>query len=181
MTMYDEDDSIPPDLAGLIADLPVEIQPAGDLWTEVRSEIEPVPRPTPAEAPRWASLAGWLGAGLVAAAAIFAISTRLVPTPAPPTPLAQLEPARAAEQWEVELRQTTEELLAVVDAHRDELDPEAVQVLERALIELDSAIEDVRGALAEDPNNDALEAALAGVYERKVELLRSTADVGVGG
>ncbi|MEZ4316889.1 MAG: hypothetical protein R3F61_05285 [Myxococcota bacterium] len=186
MTTHDDDDAIPADLAGLLADLPREIEPSEDLWEGVRREIEPVPVSL-GRAPNRVHPGAWLVAGLVAAAAVAMVTVAITGRPGDRPRIAEAAPAEAVEQWESDVRQTTDELLVMLDARRSELDPEAIRVIEAALADIDSAIADVRGALRDDPGNDVLEAALAGVYQRKVQLLRSvaalpnTTEPGVGG
>lgn len=176
---HDDEDAIPPDLAGLIADLPREIEPERDLWEGVREEIEPRRVRAANDTP---TRLAWWGAGLAAAAAVAMVSALVTARSLEQPPrVAATEPVEAVEQWEADVRQTTDDLMAVLDARRGSLDPEAVKIIERALAEIDSAIADVHAALARDPGNDDLEAALAGVYQRKVHLLRSAAELPMEG
>ncbi len=203
------DDEIPADLAELLADLPVEVEPENDLWDGIRDQITPVPldcvdrvervdraieeagrRQTPGS--RTAML--WM-AGLLAAAAVVMVARAVLPGASGPetastavmTGVSDDAPAGAAgeaslgdpalDHWEAEVRQTTDDLLAILDDRRSDLDPEAVAVVEGALVDIDAAIADVREALALDPDNDGLQEALAGVYQRKVHLLRTMTEL----
>lgn len=166
------DDPLPPDLADLLQDLPLEIEPQRDLWEGVEAAIEPVPLPDVRRPTRrwpWA-VAAVLAATLLAYALV----------PAPSSPVVD-EPTVALLQWEAEVNATTRDLQAVLDANRSTMDPEALAVIEGALADIDAAILDVQRALRTDPGNDALTAALADVWQRKVHLLRSAAELGEAG
>jgi hypothetical protein len=186
------EDALPAELADLIADLPMEVEPEVDLWAGIREQIAPVPVQTGASAPSRSSVPAGTGsrratlwmAGLLAAAAVVLVARAVMPG-APgiePNPVVATVAAPSLgdpqlDAWESEVRQTTDDLLAMLDERRSELDPEAIEVVEKALVDIDSAIADVRGALASDPGNDRLVDALAGVYERKVHLLRTMTEL----
>jgi hypothetical protein len=158
------EDPLPPDLAALLQDLPAEVEPEDDLWDGIAAEITPVPLAGPRRS--------WGPALLVAAAVLIgAVGVVTWPTDAP----TRAEPdhvVAASLAWEDDIRRTTDELQAVLDAHRDRMDPEAVAAIEQGLEDIDAAIEDVQRALIADPGNNALEAALAQVWQTKVNLLR---------
>ena len=157
-------EDVPADLAALLAELPREIEPEEDLWTGVREAIEPVPLPLRR---RWATPLG------LAAAVLLGVSLGWSSRPvAPPEPL--------VEPWESEIRSTTQDLQAVLERRRDEMDPQAVRVIQSALADIDAAIADVERALAEDPDNDALAMALADAWQQKVHVLRNATELGEG-
>ena len=64
-----------------------------------------------------------------------------------------------------------------LDAGRNRLDPQTIQVLERNLASIDRAIEEARKALQADPANVSLNSYLAGVRRRKLDLLRTASDL----
>ena len=59
-----------------------------------------------------------------------------------------------------------------LDEHREKLQPETIEKVERNLLIIDRAIGEIRQALAEDPNNEALEALLKASYGQKSALLQ---------
>lgn len=64
---------------------------------------------------------------------------------------------------------------SLVRTRREELDPKTVQVIERNLAIIDSAIAESRKALAKDPRSPLLNNRLDNVLGSKVELLRTVA------
>ena len=69
------------------------------------------------------------------------------------------------------------DLRKALDAGRNRLDPQTIQVLERNLASIDQAIEEARKALQADPANVSLNSYLAGVRRRKLDLLRTASDL----
>jgi hypothetical protein len=69
------------------------------------------------------------------------------------------------------------DLRKTLDAGRNRLDPQTIQVLERNLASIDQAIEEARKALEADPANVSLNSYLAGVRRRKLDLLRTASDL----
>jgi Putative zinc-finger len=70
---------------------------------------------------------------------------------------------------------TVTELQRVLAEHRAELDSVTVRVLEENIATIDSALAEIRVALAEDPSNQYLNAHLAQTMLRKVYVLRRAA------
>jgi len=68
-----------------------------------------------------------------------------------------------------------EELQTVLDAGRDRLSPETIEILEESLTSIDIAIRDSRRALSEDPESGALYQLLGRHLKTKLDLLRRTA------
>ena len=64
------------------------------------------------------------------------------------------------------------DLTRVLDQQRDQMEPETVRIIEENLQIIDMAIDDIRGALVEDPSDGFLNAYLARAMRRKVEVLR---------
>jgi hypothetical protein len=64
------------------------------------------------------------------------------------------------------------ELAAQLASQRDKLMPETIEKVERNLAIIDQAIDEIRQALAEDPNNRALQQLLKASYGQKAALLR---------
>ena len=64
-----------------------------------------------------------------------------------------------------------------LDAGRNRLDPQTIQVLEKNLAAIDQAIDQARKALEADPANVSLSSYLASVRRRKLDLLRTASDL----
>jgi anti-sigma factor RsiW len=95
-----------------------------------------------------------------------------------PTSLADAGPAPApavAALAQTGYDATVAELQRVVTEHRDALDPVTVRVLEENLATIDSALAEIRRALASDPADRYLNAHLAQTMLRKVYVLRRAA------
>lgn len=174
--------------------LPQAIDPPRDLWSGIAERIEQSPREqrvphvrgirfTPSWR-RWAPLAA-------AAVLLIAVSSGLtmallrgpstgaagaaggapVPGAAAPIDFAAFEPI------ESEYRTTVAALQAELAARHDSLDPVTVRVIETNLLIIDQAIAEARRALAADPSSAHLPLHLSDIYRKKVELLRSAAQI----
>jgi predicted anti-sigma-YlaC factor YlaD len=71
------------------------------------------------------------------------------------------------------------ELIPLLEEARSRLEPATVASLERNLAAIDSALSEVRQALAADPGNLALEQLVLSVWSQKVGLLRRATASGV--
>jgi len=81
-------------------------------------------------------------------------------------------------QTENEFNRTIEELQQAVDTQRGQLSPETIRTVDRSLAVVDSAIAEARAALLADPNNQMLVDLLSASYQRKLDLLRRTSELG---
>ena len=81
-------------------------------------------------------------------------------------------------QTEIEYTRTIRELQVAVNAQRGRLAPQTVQTVEHSLAVIDSAIGEARTALLADPNNRMLIDLLSANYQRKLDLLRRTSELG---
>ena len=81
-------------------------------------------------------------------------------------------------QTENEFNRTIEELEQAVDTQRGHLSPETIRTVDRSLAIVDSAIAEARAALLADPNNRMLVDLLSASYQRKLDLLRRTSELG---
>ncbi len=88
-------------------------------------------------------------------------------------------PATLAEFTEVEKDYivTAKHLAELLAVQEDKLAPATVATLRESLRIIDSAILEARKALATDPANAALVEMLSGSYQKKLDLLRRTADM----
>jgi hypothetical protein len=78
----------------------------------------------------------------------------------------------AVEAYRKEHAQARAELLAVIDARRDELSPEALAVIDRNMRLIDQAIADIERALAASPRDPALDRQLQYAYRQQIDLLQ---------
>ena len=150
-------------LAAILAEartLPLEIQPARDLWPGIAPRL----------AGRPARRMPWLQ--LAAALALFAggfAAARLGQGPAEPSRLASLPEEYAVASTELSRRLAGES---------GGLAPETRRVVERNLEIIDQAIREAEAALTGDPANGALEQMLVARYEQRLELLRRATAAG---
>ncbi len=72
---------------------------------------------------------------------------------------------------------TIAELRAELQANRDKLGPETIEIIEQSLTAIDNAIQDARLALERDPSNSYVSAHLAATMKRKVQLLQRVAAI----
>ena len=79
---------------------------------------------------------------------------------------------------EGEYARTIDELRTAFEAQRSQLSPGTVNTVLRSLAVVDSAIAEARSALLADPNNRTLVDLLSASYQRKLDLLRRTSELG---
>jgi hypothetical protein len=173
------------ELASRVDALPRAIEPARDLWPDVRAGID---SRAPIAFPR-RQRASWRVAGLVAAAAALVVTTALVTArvvgdrASAGSPIASGGAALgessviAVAAVDQSFRPTVNELTAALTASRGKLAPETVARVERNLRLIDDAIGEVRDALARDPGNAALVQMLTTTYRQKVDLLRRATEL----
>ena len=153
------------------------LAPADDMWPAIRSRIEqtkiaPLPAATlPGPHTRWR----WAGASVLIVAAIVGIiltrpvSRSGVPEPGnADSPNAIVPVADSLQSYEAEARA----LLNHLEVERAVMRPEAAAIIDRDLRVIDSAIEELQIAIANDPKNAALRQLLAQSYRQKIELLK---------
>lgn len=168
-----------PRLRDAIAKLPEEIQPARDLWPDIRAELEAervraLPSAGEARRARWS-----FGApGLAAAAAVLVVATAGITwrftrsTEAPSAPIATESLARFASY-----ERSAAELTAALDQRSVTLDPATKAVLERSLRTIDEALTEARNALERDPASAEISAFVESAYRHKIDFLRRANDV----
>lgn len=160
--------------------LPREISPPGDAWDAVRATVRATGTRTSAPVRRttwwrFAAAAAVLVVAAMAGVRWLAPDSRELPVSshadAPPASLAAFGPVEARY---VLAASALEETLA---ERRAALDPETVEIVERSLATIDTAIAEARAALASDPGNADLTRLLASSYEQKVTLLRRASEL----
>ena len=72
---------------------------------------------------------------------------------------------------------TARQLEATLTLQRQRLSPKTIATVERSLAVIDSAIDEARRALLEDPSNRALVDIFAANYERKLDFLRRATEL----
>lgn len=97
------------------------------------------------------------------------------PVTPPPSTTGAVVPDFASDAAFRDYDRAVSQLQTILDAGRDRLSPETLQILEESLASIDTAIRDARRALAEDPENGALNQLLGRHLKTKLDLLRRTA------
>jgi len=173
------------------ASLPAELEPARDLWPGIAARLgspagQEEPALLPFERPRatWWARPAFLAAAAAALVALSSSLTVLVMRREATPPLAAtasgvdatMIPAAAAiadlSEAERSYERAASELMAAVQARRDELQPGTVAALEKNLGAIDTALGEVRLALEKDPGNPVLARLLTSTHKRKVDALR---------
>ncbi len=184
-------------------ELPGEIAPPRDLWSDIAARLEPrnaavaepqvigISRGGRTERPRWQQWGALAAAAVVVMAVSSAMTVKLMQDPAVSpvatdtgpgvvAPAPSSEPQRpvtalaAFEPTEQEYLATLAELERAFQEHRGSLSPQTVAVVEENLRIIDRAIEEIRTALIADTGSVELPLLLSGVYRSKVDLLEST-------
>jgi hypothetical protein len=169
-------------LQAAVRNLPEGIQPGRDLWGGVQARLQPKPimvHPRRA-APAWLFRLALPVAATVLVVAGASIVLRHMATRAvlpatvwerPGADLGiQLISAELA-PIESEYRQTTASLREQLEASKQFLAPETVQVIDENLAMIDKAVEEIHTALKKDPGNQRLVHTLIATYDKEVELL----------
>ncbi|HEY6867840.1 MAG TPA: zf-HC2 domain-containing protein [Candidatus Eisenbacteria bacterium] len=159
------------------------IAPAADLWPGIAARLKP--RRSPLRLPSFFS-PGWrlsVSAPQLAAAALalvllssgtvwLVLARRPAPLPVAPAITRTGPDATVAEFGFARYDAAIAELERTLSAHRRQLDPATVRVVEDNLATIDRAIAQARAALAADPSNPYLNDHVADQMRRKVDLLR---------
>jgi len=162
-------------------DLPENLTPPDDLWSDVRATIEAgkIARlPLGSEPAR--SRGFWVTPGRLAAAAVVLVAataslTGVVMRPEQTASTVVTVPFTNPTSWQASERvfqANVVELRAQLVALHDHLSPETLTKVEQALSTIDLAIAEGREALLRDPSNTALSELVASNYRQKIELLR---------
>lgn len=189
------------------AGLATEPQPARDLWPDIEARIRTSSRPPipdlgrrgPSRRSDARRSRPWFRPALAAAAALILLAvgtgigltiargglsgpggvemaTNGVSESGDPT----LRFAGVAQEVEEAYAPTIQELRQILEAGRDELAPETVEVLEESLRLIDQALAEAREALEADPGNAGAMRSLHNMYETKLHVLRTAAGLARG-
>lgn len=153
--------------------LPRELVPPKDLWPAIDRRLEEPRRILPR---RWIPMAA---AAAVLVATITTVTVVRMTRPTGPTGAGPSGPV-AGRSWaatESEYRAAVSELREALSAVGNDLAPETRNRVNRSLRVVDAAIEEMRAALARDPNDPALEQLLRAAYQKKLEVLRQATDL----
>jgi hypothetical protein len=157
-------------LCAAVRALPDASDPPDDLWPAIRARLVAAPASVPVAPHRRARVSPRRLAALAASLCLVAAGTVAVvhrlpndPPPVVATPL-PAEPSDAVEA----------QLLSNLQLQRGRLRPETAAEVDANLRILDSAITEIRGALAREPGSQLLRDLLAASRARKADLLRQT-------
>jgi len=191
MTPDEMNDELSQEMKNSIDTLAREIQPERDLWQGIETAISDgkIVRPdfsAENHGPNPATtIVNWRRMGLIAAAAMVlvafssGITAYLVRSPVAPVSgvlqpgLTEFETVAWQGFLEAEhsYQTVTDDLLASLDAQREQLAPETVEIVEHNLRLIDEAIAAARTALERDPANSRLVGKLTDMYRTKVNFL----------
>jgi hypothetical protein len=118
-----------------------------------------------------------LVAAVIVAAVVLGVQAtrrRSIVTTQAPDSSSLIAVADSAHAYEAE----AQTLLNQLELRRSMLRPEAVVAIDRDLRIVDSAIAELKDAIAHDPNNPALRRLLASSYRQKVDLLKRVGNAG---
>lgn len=161
--------------------LPTSMKPPDDLWSDVRATIEASKvAHLPSGNGRAAARGWWVTPRRLAAAAVVLVAatasvTSFVVTARSPAGVAAPSTMTMSVSWQASERvfqASVLELREQLEALHDDLSPETIVKVERALATIDLAIAEGREALLRDPANTALSELVASNYRQKIELLR---------
>ncbi|MFN0097292.1 MAG: hypothetical protein ACKVS7_01350 [Gemmatimonadaceae bacterium] len=182
----DHDALDPRDAARLreaLAALPREIEPEHDLWPEIHAQLDLTrARGTGTEPTRTAvtpissARRPWRSARWLAAAAALVLFTA-TSTWALLRQRATLSDEAATVALLADFERSASELQASLDRRQSSLDPRTRAILERSLRTIDGAIAEARVALAERPQDPAIQAFVASAFRQKLDFLRRANDV----
>lgn len=159
------------------AALPRELVPGHDLWPGVEGRLRrrwSFGRRDATGAPAWER---WLMPALAAAAAVLALSTFL---PRPWRPPAETggrrhaisDGTRGLNSAEAEYARASADLMEALQARRATLPPATAAAVDDNLRTIDQALQDIRSALDQDPQNARLARLLNATHRRKVAFLQ---------
>jgi hypothetical protein len=80
-------------------------------------------------------------------------------------------------ETEAEFGRAAEDLLASLEARRDELPPRTLAVIEKSLEAINKAIAETHDAMESDPGNARLGGLMRAMYRRKMTLLNGASEI----
>lgn len=152
-------------LDAAIATLPRTMRPERDLWPEIAGKLQP-------ERQRRFWIPAFASAAVIACAAV--IGWQMLPRPeAPATITATPGRALPAEfvAAEAAYLSTRASHYGDIEARLDRLPPESREAVERSLVAITEALDELRAALAEEPVDPLLQHLLLQLYTRELAVL----------
>lgn len=174
--------------------LPASIEPARDLWPEIRGRMDAarvkplgvIITPTASRGASWPRLA--------AAAAVLVVSsvslTWLAMRPSEPAPAVAVEPTDPTAEGAASAmpsatalatfasyERSAADLATTLEQRAARLDPATREVLDRSLRTIDEALSEARAALAADPASAAFQSFVDAAYRQKLDFLRRANDL----
>lgn len=182
-TNLDQDALDPRDAARLreaLAALPREVDPEHDLWPEIRAQLDLTRArgigDASAVTPITAARRPFRAARWLAAAAALVLITATT-TWAVVKQRAEASDQAATVALLADFERSASELQASLERRQSALDPRTRAILERSLRTIDGAIAEARVALAERPQDAAIQAFVASAFRQKIDFLRRANDV----
>lgn len=164
-----------------VARLPESVEPARDLWPEIRAQLQAQPERQAAQAPRGLSWSWALAAGAAIASVSVLFTWMAVKAPedaavqvaaVAPTPVEALQPVSYGQYARLgpEYIETRAQMLEMFRARLATL-PEDVRLrVEGDLAVIQQAADDIDAALAEDPSSRLLNSLLLSTYQEEMRL-----------
>ena len=146
------------------------IEPAEDLWPAIHGRLASLrEHPGRIAIPRWGLAAAALLL-IALSSGVTAVLLRSAPEPASAT----LDVSALEAQYAT----VSEDLTGALEQARSRLDPGTLAMIERNLRIIDTALNETRQALANDPGNPALGQMVVAAWRQKVDLLRRATALG---
>jgi len=164
-----------------VATLPESVEPARDLWPEIRAQLQQQPAPQAATAPRGLSWSWALAAGVAVASVSVLFTWMAVKAPeeaavqvaaVAPTPVEALQPVSYGQYARLgpEYLETRAEMLDMFRTRLATLPDDVRLRVEADLAAIQKAADDIDAALAEDPSSRLLNRLLLSTYQEEMRL-----------
>jgi len=164
-----------------VASLPESVEPARDLWPEIRAQLQAQPAPQATDAPRGLSWSWALAAGVAIASVSVLFTWMAVKAPdeaalqvaaVQPTPVEALQPVSWGQYARLgpEYLETRAEMLELFRARLATLPDDVRLRVEEDLAAIQKAADDIDAALAEDPSSRLLNRLLLSTYQEEMRL-----------
>ncbi|MBI2423076.1 MAG: hypothetical protein HYV27_09630 [Candidatus Hydrogenedentes bacterium] len=165
-----------------VKSLPREIAPPTDLWAGIESRVK---NSSTAQFPRldshhWSENL-WMRLGAIAAAALVTLgglhlflnpaASKIVDRVIPPTPAMAEMLSREVADNELEYIQSKALLMNALEEKRGDIDEETLALIEENLKVIDVAVEEIRVAIKDDPENPRLVKLLVATREKELNFL----------
>lgn len=160
------------DILNEVADLPSNIMPERDLWTEIEERISDTPQTIVSFPKNYLSITKVA----LAAAAILVVMSVASLFSNSPTVIDSVnfyQTSSEHNQIKQEYTDAKESLLEALELQKEHLDPETMATIEENLEIIENAVIDIDRALAANPENKQLKSMLYAAYNSEVSLLQN--------